>query len=153
MHRSPSFTLSLPTVAEIPPPPSPPTPTPARRKLKPIVIAPRTPPSLSSSTPNSSCSSFASDRAQFSPDSPSLGSCFSSSSSSSDSTTTTMTTADNSPRTYANVKLHDDDGAVENKSEKDGDGRQERFDWQDLERRLRTLSDDRLQILLAELKR
>jgi hypothetical protein len=114
MIRSPSFTLSLPTVAEVPPP----SPTPApKRKLKPISIAPRTP--SVPSTPDLSQSSTANS-------SP----CF--------STLDFKEAVVGKERRTSEVVVDEKKGKV---------------DWEDLEKRLRGLSEDRLQILLRELER
>ncbi|GAA5897587.1 uncharacterized protein JCM6883_006746 [Sporobolomyces salmoneus] len=114
MHRSPSFTLSLPTVAEVPPSPPPPVP---RRVLRPIVIAPRTP--STPSTPSSNQSQFSS--------------------------------ANSSPRSLGTFELKQEAKIVEEKESREEETK-ERIDWADLERRLRNLSEDRLQVLLAELR-
>ncbi|GAA5959495.1 hypothetical protein JCM3765_002346 [Sporobolomyces pararoseus] len=112
MVRSPSFTLSLPTVAEVPPSPTPPP----KRKLRPILIAPRTP-----STPSTP------DLSHFS-------------------------TANSSP-SFSSFELKDKDGVKSSVLESGGLEQKEKIDWEDLEKRLRNLSEDRLQILLAELER
>ncbi|GAA5876965.1 hypothetical protein JCM16303_006353 [Sporobolomyces ruberrimus] len=111
MIRSPSFTLSLPTVAEIP---ASPTPAP-QRKLRPIVIAPRTPPTPSS--PGLSHSSTASSSPSFI-----------------------------SFDTHLQARRLEEESPMREEKEN-------RIDWDDLEKRLRNLSEDRLHILLAELKR
>ncbi|GAA5996378.1 hypothetical protein JCM5350_005118 [Sporobolomyces pararoseus] len=112
MIRSPSFTLSLPTVAEVPPSPTPPP----KRKLRPIVIAPRTP-----STPSTP------DLSHFS-------------------------TANSSP-SFSSFELNDKDAKSKAVVEPGRFEQKEKIDWEDLEKRLRNLSEDRLHILFAELER
>jgi len=122
MIRSTSFTLSLPTVAEVVPNPSP-----SRHKLRPIVIAPRKS-SLSSASPSSSSPSL--------PSTPRSG-YFSSRSGSFSSTQTHV----DLPETSRNV------------TSEEGSSFREKVDWSEIERTLRDLSEERLQILLEEVRR
>ncbi|GAA6006272.1 hypothetical protein JCM11491_002091 [Sporobolomyces phaffii] len=139
MHRSPSWTQSLPTVVEVPL-----APVPANRKLlKPIVIAPRAqqpppPPARASSSSASSSSSGSTPES-----SPSR--CYSAMTTMMSSSGPGSPSSSSSSIPLAAAAVEDATATAKNK--------EGRFDFDDLERRLRTLSDDRLHILLAELKR